>query len=112
MNNDPWLHVLQQIEPQYFALKDLVENGPRVFAELSRRGNWWVVTLQEELTPKPDLDPKYLNLGKLDERVDWSLKQLDTWPDVRRMAHDMWYFKRRRDAEKFQTIYNLKWASE
>lgn len=109
---DPWIHILQELEPQYFRWKDLVEKGPRIFADLSQRGRWWSITLQEELwiPDVNDLSVKWSNIGKLDERALWTQQQLETWPDVKRMAHDMWYFKRRHDAEKFQTLYSLKWA--
>lgn len=110
MNSDPWIDVLQQLEPQYFKWKALVEDGPRIFADLSQRGRWWCVILQEELILKSDLNVQWTKIGKLDERVLWTQEQLETWPDVKRMAHDMWYFKRKRDAEKFQTLYSLKWA--
>ena len=106
---DPWIHVLQQLEPAYFKWKDILDNGPKISAEISRRGRVWVITLQEEPTP---LDIKWSNIGKLDERVKWAVEQLTGWSGVARMAYDMFYFKRKRDAEKFQTLYNLKWASE
>lgn len=111
MNNDPWTHILKSLEPSYTELKILLETGPKIFADISQRGRYWCVTLQEQPLPNATT-PIWSNPGKLDERVDWTLSQLDSWLDVKRMAHDMWYFKRKRDAEKFQTLYNLKWASE
>jgi hypothetical protein len=89
-----------------------MENGPVITADLGRRGREWCITLKEQ-SEYPHTDALlWNNPGRLDERVGWALEQLSTWPNVRRMAHDMWFFKRRRDAEKFQTLYNLKWASE
>ncbi len=111
MNNDPWIHILQSIEPKYFELKNLLEKGPNIFADIYQRGKYWCVTLQEQPSPNTTT-PIWSNPGKLDERVDWAISQLDTWPGVKRMAHDTWHFKRKHDAEKFQTLYNLKWASE
>jgi hypothetical protein len=111
MVTDPWVHMLQQIQPAYIELKDILENGPKIFVDLSRRGKWWCIQLQEDL-PEPEWYPTVPNIGKLDERVNWVLGQLSTWADVKRMAHDMWYFKHKHDAEKFQTLYNLRWASE
>lgn len=89
----------------------MLEKGPQIFADLSQRGKSWCVTLQEQPLPNTTT-PLWSNPGKLDERVNWALIQLQKWPDVKRMAHDMWYFKRKRDAEKFQTLYNLIWGSE
>lgn len=106
---DPWVHVLQQLEPMYFKWKDIVDNGPKIHADLSQQGRWWCITLQEESLPKTDLSVKWTNIGKLDERVAWAKDQLKEWPDVKRMAHDMWYFKYRKDAEKFITLFHLSW---
>lgn len=109
MNNDTWTQVLSRFVPEYLELKFVLENGPDIFADLSQRGRNWCITLQEQPLPNTTT-PIWSNPGKLDERVEWALDQLEKWPDVRRMAHDMWYFKRKKDAEKFQTLYNLRWA--
>lgn len=109
MPTDTWTHVLQQLDPEYLKLKEIMERGPRVFADLSQRGRWWCITLQEELT-MGEGNPIWSYISNLDERALWMQMQLESWPDVKRMAHDMWYFKRKSDAEKFQTLYSLKWA--
>jgi hypothetical protein len=109
---DPWTHIIEQIEPLYFEWKHQLEQGPKIHAELSRRGRDWCITLKEP-SEYPDIDSLlWVNPGRLDERVEWATEQLKSWPMVKRMAHDMWFFKRKVDAEKFQTLYNLKWASE
>ena len=108
---DPWQHVLESLEPEYVTLKSMLEKGNKIYADLSLRGRDWCIHLQEE-PPEVVYGPVFSDFGKLDERVNWCCEQLSTWPNVRRMAHDMWYFKRKRDAEKFQTLYNLVWASE
>lgn len=106
-----WAKVLEQHEPEYYTLKVVIEQGPKIFADLSQRGRQWCITLQEQPFPV-STTPVWTNVGKLDERVNWVIEQLAEWTEVKRMAHDMWYFKRKRDAEKFQTLYNLRWASE
>ena len=108
---DRWAKVLEQQMPEYILLKIRVEKGPKILAEISQRGKWWCITLQEQPLPNGET-PLWTMPGNLDERVNWTIPQLENWPDVKRMAHDMWFFKRKRDAEKFQTLYNLKWASE
>ena len=100
---DPWIHVLQQLEPLYFKWKDILEQGSKVHANLIRKGRQWCIVLNEE---------PITNFGRLDERVEWTDNQLKDWSNVKRMSHDMWYFKHKHDAEKFQTLYNLKWAGE
>ena len=37
-------------------------------------------------------------------------EELKNWTNVRRMAWDQWNFKYKKDAEKFVTLFNLKWA--
>lgn len=108
--NDPWLKILHQLEPELTTLNFMVENGPRIFPEIVKRGKSWCVQLQEEKLPDNYNHFVWENPGKLDERVIWVTEQLANWPQVNRMAHNMWYFKRKRDAEKFQTLYNIKWA--
>ncbi len=104
--------MLQQLCPTYLELWDKMQNT-KIHADLSQRGRYWCISLQEDLPQEIPYGHKWEHdIGNLDERVDWSCKQLESWPEVRRMAHDMWFFKRKRDAEKFQTLYNLKWASE
>ena len=104
--------MLQQIQPSYFKWKDVLENGPKIYADMSQRGRWWCVTLQEDLPESTELFSDWDHTGIFDKRVQWTLDQLSNWPNVKRMSYDMWYFKQKRDAEKFQTLYNLKWASE
>ena len=108
---DPWQQILEAIEPEYIELKIVLEKGPKIFADLSQRGRQWCITLQEQPLPQGNT-PVWSDSGKLDERVNWTISQLETWTDVRRMAHDMWYFKRKRDAAKFQTLYNLVWGCQ
>jgi hypothetical protein len=106
-----WQQVLTAIEPEYTTLKSVLEMGPLILAELGRRDYSWTITLKEK-SRLPEVNPVWSDFGKLDERVNWTIEQLKEWPGVRRMAHDIWYFKRKRDAEKFQTLYNLAWGSE
>lgn len=111
MINTAWTGVLRSLCPEYDILKDMLDRGPQIYADLSQRGKKWCITLQEQVTGY-DGTPLWNNPGALDERVDWAVTQLSDWPKVRRMSYDMWYFNRRHDAEKFQTLYNLKWSAE
>lgn len=103
-----WARILEQQMPEYIELKIVLERGPKIIADLCQKGKQWCITLQEQPSPVSQT-PIWTNPGKLDERVDWAIAQLKAWPDVKRMAHDMWYFKRKSDAEKFKTLYNLRW---
>lgn len=105
ITTDPWLGVLQQLEPAYLKWKDILEGGPKINAILSRNGLKWRIRLEEA-------NMHWTSTGALDERVEWTLNQLKNWPGVTRMSFDIWQFATRRDAEKFQTLYNLKWSAE
>ena len=45
------------------------------------------------------------------ECIEWTANQLGSYPRVTRMAYDMWYFKRKNEAEKFQTLWLLKFSA-
>lgn len=47
---------------------------------------------------------------KLDTCCIWAENQLEDWPECNRVSWDMWDFKHQKDAEKFITMFYLKWA--
>lgn len=108
MNTDPWQHVLKALEPEIERLTEIMEIGSRVVPVIEKTKNRWKITLTEKWILENDF--RLLSNDHLKEAVDWSTEQLQGWPDVNRMAYDMWFFKRKRDAEKFQILFNLKWA--
>lgn len=97
-----WVNAIRAFEPAYDELKYMLDQGPNIVAKLSHRGKFWCVSLEE--------DTSHDGSTKLDERVRWAKEQLEDWPATSRMAWHMWYFGYRRDAEKFITLYNLRWA--
>lgn len=105
-----WTQILTGITPDYFKWKDKLDNGPDIIVDISRKGRYWRVTLQDS-HQSAEWTPVWIDPGAVDERVNWTSEQLLHWSGVRRMAYDMWYFQHKRDAEKFQTLYNLKWGS-
>lgn len=46
----------------------------------------------------------------LNDIITWATEELDKWPRVRRTAYDMWKFPSKKQADKFITLFNLKWA--
>ena len=50
-------------------------------------------------------------VGDWTECIEWTVEQLASYPRVVRMAYDMWYFERKIDAEKFQTLWILKFSA-
>lgn len=105
-----WMKILTDIAPEYVKWKDILEKGPDIVLDISRKGKFWRVTFQER-NHSAEWTPVWIDPGAIDERVNWAMQQLENWSNVKRMAHDMWYFQKKRDAEKFQTLYNLKWGS-
>ena len=74
-----------------------IANGPNY---------WYRLQLVEETD---DNDPIMFYNQQFDNCVSWTNDKLKDWPNVKRMAHDMWDFKHRRDAEKFITLFHLSW---
>jgi hypothetical protein len=70
-----------------------------------RESNWWRIQLVEET------DEEYVKHPGLtfDHCVKFVEEKLKDWPNCKRMAHDMWDFKHRKDAEKFITLFHLSW---
>jgi hypothetical protein len=112
---DPWIGFISQMVPEYEDLKYMAENGPKVKADLRKVNLSWRVRINEDWnnTPADQHDLYYTtDYGNLDRRCDWAAEQLSTWKYVTRLSHQEWKFKRSIDAEKFITLFNLKWASQ
>ena len=75
---------------------------------LHRRANgpnyWYRLQLVEE----SDDNKNWYN-QKFEDCVNWTDNKLKDWSNCKRMAHDMWDFKHRKDAEKFITLFHLSW---
>lgn len=111
---DPWESIVKQLVPDYDTLKYMAENGPRIIAVLKKINLSTRIRIEEDWE-NTDTTQQYLYLtagyDKLDSRCDWAAEQLQSWKFVTRLSHQEWKFLRRRDAEKFITLFNLKWAS-
>jgi len=81
---------------------------PMIKPTLHRRANgpnyWYRLQFIEET----DGEQRWYN-QHLTDCVEWAAEKLKDWPDVRRMAFDMWDFKSKKDAEKFITVFHLSW---
>ena len=113
MTTDPWQHMLLAIEPTYFKWKDVMEHGPRIAIEIKTLSQvTW--KLQMHIVERWPSDTGVADMftdgsGKLDERCKWASEQLESWPNCKRVAWDRWEFKHLHDAQKFKTLFMLKW---
>lgn len=108
MNIDPWRSMLKLLVPEYDILKETMHTGSKIVPNLVNVKNKWTVKLQEEWIVDSDFRP--ITTDNLSEAVDWTINQLKNWTTVRRTSYDIWEFKSKKDAEKFQILFNLKWA--
>lgn len=108
-NVDPWKHILKALEPKIEVLAVMLDHGPKIYPDITQRGRNWEIRLQEGWDTELDFQP-LIGGDKLGEAVNWTTEQLENWQGVKRMSYDIWQFKRKKDAEKFQTLFNLKWA--
>jgi len=105
----PWGHTLRMLQPNYDELKEFMDKGPQIKPMLELVKRTWVLRIKIDWGMFDDYGNPW-GTPSLDARVIWAAHQLDTWENVSRQAWDMWHFKHKRDAEKFITLYNLKWA--
>lgn len=75
-------------------------------AKLGKYGKDWILHII-------DIDDDIDSMFDSDEWtacVEWTTAQLADYPRVTRMSYDMWYFERKKEAEKFKTFWLIKWA--
>lgn len=70
---------------------------------LQRRGRKWCIIIEESFT----LD---LHNEIWTNAINWTVSQLEHRKDVSRTSYHMWYFNTKQEAEKFQTLFWLKWG--
>ena len=85
-------------------VKIRLENS-KLFTGVVRREGKWALTIDEIVEGE-----EHYTSEKFTACIDWTISTLTTWPDCTRMGYDTWYFKYKRDAEKFNTLFQLKWA--
>ncbi len=111
---NPWVHTLKSICHDYDDLVYQLETGPVITYNLKKNhSRSWIITFDIDWGINP-LDPEgtieYLDDSMLTQRIDWITEELKRWDNVRRTSYNMWSFKKKYDADKFITLYNLIWA--
>lgn len=108
--SDNWTDVLRQLQPDYDVLQDVLDNGLKIRARMHRVNFAWRVRIEEDWDHSDGELYYTADDGKLDSRCEWAAEQLNSWKTATRLSHQEWKFLRRKDAEKFITLYSLKWA--
>ena len=105
--SDPWIQIIETLEPEYQDLKLTMEQGPTIRPILYLNSvKRWRVTI-EEVWPGDIIGSSD---GRFDRLVEWSSNHLKDWPGIRRVAWDSWDFPTKREAERFVIIFNLSWS--
>lgn len=106
-----WTKILGAWDSDYEEIKKIMDNGPivkcSIFPVSARKVKMQLV----EQYPFDSNSLGFFNKTELcDDHIFWCQEQLKTWKSVKRTAWDQWTFNNLKDAEKFQTLFNLKWA--
>lgn len=105
-----WTHIIQAFNPDYDELRNLLTRGPIIRCELSKKGRETRLLLVEHYEHNNEILDVDQHTVRFDDIVFNVQEELKNWTNVRRMAWDQWNFKYKKDAEKFVTLFNLKWA--
>jgi hypothetical protein len=104
------LSALDELNAVVFRWKNM--NGTVIKPTLHRRANgpnyWYRLQIVEDWGILGD-SSNNMPSNKLDDCIKWVEEKLKDWPDCDRKAWDMWDFKKRKDAEKFITLFHLSW---
>lgn len=105
--NDPWQGILSALSPDYYQQKEMMERGPCIRPDLWRNAHGkWAITLQEDWGDNVVSD---VNLSvNFDDSIHWADEELKKW-DCFRTSYDTWVFRKKRDAEKFKTLFLIRW---
>lgn len=112
---DPWISALEAFEPTYNDLRRLMEDGPNISCSITKKHFQHCVRIHEDWANTPsDQQYQYYTASddKVGQRIEWASEQLSSWKFVRRTSYDQWMFLRKCDAEKFITLFTLKWACQ
>jgi hypothetical protein len=106
-----WISTLEQLEPNYHRYQKMLEDGPKVRAILEHKNFRWRVKVEEDWGDSSIGHMYYTaTYTNRDVCVDWTAEQLSKHRFVNRISFDQWAFLRKRNAEKFITLFNLRWA--
>jgi hypothetical protein len=109
--NDPWTGIIAQIVPEYKKLVEMSNTGPYIKPEIqTTSAGYCTMTLQEVWDGARGSDDHSFSSSYLDDTIAWAVSELEKW-QCKRTAYDTWQFKKQYDAEKFKTLFLLKWPN-
>lgn len=105
-SQDAWIESIRNLFPDYDQMKADMEY-PSFSAVLEQQRNEWAVSIDRK-----NRDIFYLLPDEgIKARVDWAVKTLLSWKFVDRTDYNRWLFLNKNQAEKFITLYNLRWST-
>lgn len=94
-----WNHIIRSIEPE---IDNINQHQFRVEAYkiLHENSSGVVVYIRPQYA--------YVDIA-VTPMIEWTNLHLANWDTVKRYAYDKWIFSTETDADKFITLFNLKW---
>lgn len=112
---DNWNLMLRDLEPEYDKISQVIDMGPEILPVLINNKKRCILLIQEtypdfiNLVDKEILEEITSSHLNLDNTINQVSEELKTWKGCRRIAWDRWEFDSRKNAEKFVTLFHLKW---
>jgi hypothetical protein len=103
-----WELMLTDLVPDYDDLVEVMQLGPSINFTLTSVNNEWELSFNENWGDINDAGIHF-NSENFYDRINWSVIELEKWK-CRQTWWNTWNFKSRREAEKFITIFKLKWT--
>lgn len=106
-----WIQAIKTLVPEYDDLVERMDEKVIVRAFLKKEGIRWTVWIKEDWTGST-LGHLYYTAtyDEVDKRIEWAEQQLASWKFVSRVERDQWCFFSKKQAEKFITLFNLRWG--
>lgn len=105
-----WINILHQLEPDYSSYQKILDDGPKIIANISRVNLQWRVKIEEDWNNSNGEFYYTADYTNLDQRCMWAEEQLKNWRFVIRSSPREWKFFNKRQAEKFITLFTLVWT--
>jgi regulator of sigma D len=106
---DSWHHMIKDLVDDYDLYQDISKNGYPVRLEIKPFKNFWILRVVEDLSIGAGDLYYTAPLKKLNQAREWTANQLKSWKRVSKTTDHRWVFLDLASAEKFKTLFNLRW---